>query len=363
MRPTTLTAISDTCAARACAAREVGNRARQPRPASIARAARPVLVAAGLLLLVPTARAGDIPKAATLGPGAELAAGDFAVGGVATCIECHDETEEHPVLSIFKTRHATVSDPSTPFANANACQVCHGPSAAHVEDPNTSLPGVVFGDERPAAAQNAACMQCHAGASRMNWGGSVHESREVSCTACHSLHAEQDAVLRNDLEPLALSQRKTQAEVCFQCHQEQRAEIQRVSSHPIRQGTMTCSDCHNPHGSAGPHSLNQLTLNEQCYECHAEKRGPFLWEHGPVREDCSTCHTPHGSVQNALLSSRQPFLCQECHLGTRHVSTNYNGTGLIANGGVEEKLLGQSCTNCHSEIHGSNHPSGVRWTR
>jgi len=293
---------------------------------------------------------------------APAAAEAYASGGIAACLECHDETEEHPVLSIFKTPHATLADPDAPLASELACQVCHGPSADHVDD-SDKPPGLRFRPDQDAEAQNQACLACHTGGARMNWGGSTHESRQVSCVSCHTIHADQDAVLRNDLQPQTLSQQNTQAGVCFECHQEQRAEIQRVSSHPIRQGTVACSDCHNPHGSAGPHNLTALTVNETCYQCHAEKRGPFLWEHGPVREDCTTCHTPHGSIQPALLTSRMPFLCQECHLGTRHVSTQYAGDGVVSLGGAEDKLLGKSCTNCHVEIHGSNHPSGVRWTR
>ena len=310
------------------------------------------------------ARADETPDVAVESPARERGSSErYAEGGAAACIECHDETEEHPVLSIFKTPHATIADPRAPFGSERACQACHGPSAAHVEDPDEVPPPVRFGADHPAAAQNQACLKCHSGGARMNWAGSVHDAREVSCTSCHVLHTNQDSVLRTDLGPATLARRDTQAQVCFTCHPEQRAEIRRVSSHPIRQGTVACSDCHNPHGSPAEHQLTGLTLNETCYTCHPEKRGPFLFEHTPVREDCSTCHTPHGSTQKALLNSRQPFLCQECHLGTRHVSTNYDGSGVVSRGGSEEKLLGQSCTNCHSEIHGSNHPSGVRWTR
>ena len=79
----------------------------------------------------------------------------------------------------------------------------------------------------------------------------------------------------------------TQPEVCFACHKEQRAQTHRVSTHPIDAGKMACSDCHNPHGSTGPKLLVKNNVNETCYTCHAEKRGPFLWEHGPVIDDCT----------------------------------------------------------------------------
>jgi predicted CXXCH cytochrome family protein len=53
--------------------------------------------------------------------------------------------------------------------------------------------------------------------------------------------------------------------------------------------------------------LLEATVNDTCYQCHAEKRGPFLWEHAPVREDCTNCHSPHGSTQPSLLKARTPW--------------------------------------------------------
>ena len=98
---------------------------------------------------------------------------------------------------------------------------------------------------------------------------------------------------------------------------------------------MACSDCHNPHGSAGPKLLAKNTVNETCYTCHAEKRGPFLWEHQPVNEDCTNCHTPHGSNITPLLKSRPPFLCDECHDGPHNSQAPY-GTAVagLQGGGV-----------------------------
>ena len=131
----------------------------------------------------------------------------------------------------------------------------------------------------------------------MGWEGSKHDLENVPCAACHSVHVREDRVLAKNIDPMRFT-REGQASVCFQCHMEKRAQIQhRVSSHPLREGKINCSDCHNPHGSMGPTNLARPTLNETCYQCHAEKRGPFLWEHPPVREDCSICHEPHGSEQ------------------------------------------------------------------
>ena len=298
--------------------------------------------------------------------------GGYAEGGIETCLECHDEGEKHPVLSILATPHAVLGDPRTPLAQQHTCETCHGPSAAHVDEESTPV-DVVFGKDAPPGPQNEKCLSCHQGGLRMGWAGSKHDLENVPCAACHTVHAREDRVLMKNIDPMKFT-REGQAGVCFQCHLEKRAQIQhRVSSHPIREGKINCSDCHNPHGSMGPTNLARPTLNETCYQCHAEKRGPFLWEHPPVREDCSICHEPHGSNNPTLLKRRMPQLCEECHLASFHPSTGYGGPAFVnppaGNPGASPQLRGDrrvvasSCLNCHSEIHGSNHPSGVRWTR
>jgi DmsE family decaheme c-type cytochrome len=125
---------------------------------------------------------------------------------------------------------------------------------------------------------------------------------------------------------------------------------------------MDCSSCHAVHGAIADRMLNRPTLNETCFQCHAEKRGPFLYEHAPVREDCAACHTPHGSNHPVLLKTRVPQLCQQCHMAVFHPSEVYTGPD-TANGIADIHQLERGCMNCHQEVHGSNHPSGVRWTR
>ena len=82
---------------------------------------------------------------------------------------------------------------------------------------------------------------------------------------------------------------------------------------PLLEGKLSCTDCHNPHGSTTSPLLKADSVNEVCYSCHAEKRGPFLFEHSPVRESCLNCHSPHGSDFEALLNVPRPMLCQQCH--------------------------------------------------
>jgi DmsE family decaheme c-type cytochrome len=278
-----------------------------------------------------------------------------------TCTSCHDETDDFATLSIMKSKHAMVGDSRTPWAD-QACISCHGPSTDHMRSPSKGAdrasPDLVFGTKphsSPAAEQSATCNNCHENRARMHWKGSVHDRQDVSCSSCHNSHTGDDPVLST----------ATEHQVCLTCHTEKRADLHRTSNHPILEGQMGCSDCHNPHGSTGPSNLVGGTVNETCYNCHAEKRGPFLWEHGPVREDCTLCHKPHGSTQQAMLKSRAPWLCQECHMAQQHPSTAYSGSGLpgAATPSGAQQILGKNCLNCHSQIHGSNHPSGVRKTR
>jgi DmsE family decaheme c-type cytochrome len=317
-------------------------------------------VALALALALPAVGQANEPVAGSVTVLSSLPEG-YADATADDCMDCHDETSRWPVLSILATPHAVRGDPRTPLASPRECQACHGKSAAHMDD-QLVPPEIVFGAEAPPGPQNEMCLSCHQGGMRMNWFGSMHELQDLACATCHTVHAIEDPVLVKNINPMVFT-RKGQASVCFQCHKDKRAQMQhRVSSHPLREGKIVCSDCHNPHGSIGPTNLARPTLNETCYQCHAEKRGPFLWEHSPAREDCGICHTPHGSNHPRLLKGRIPQLCQECHMAAYHPSTAYTGPRPLA-GAADFHVVAKGCLNCHSEVHGSNHPSGPRWTR
>jgi DmsE family decaheme c-type cytochrome len=284
--------------------------------------------------------------------------------GAKLCLACHGEGRLQPAHEILFSKMATTADPATPFGEGNHdCEACHGPSKSHLRkaaDGSRPPPPVTFRKDMPADEKDAVCLGCHDNSGRLYWMGSMHDIQETSCVDCHSLHKENDPVLALETQPA----------ICYSCHAEQRAQFLRQSRHPVQAATeasshiglMSCTDCHNPHGSSGEASLVHNTINESCFECHAEKRGPFLWEHQPVSEDCTSCHTPHGSNHAPLLTGRGPWLCQQCHDAWNHPSTAYSGTGIPPVGASPQVLAGQ-CLNCHNQVHGSNHPSGVGLTR
>ena len=278
----------------------------------------------------------------------------------ARCTSCHDEADNPDLLQIGKRRHGALGDKRTP-----TCVNCHGDSDKHVDYKGKDKPPAVdrsFGKKTVTSAEqrNQACLTCHKGGSRMQWVGSQHEANDVVCSSCHSVHTKKD-VARD---------KQTQSEVCFSCHKEQRSETLRTSTHPLHAGGVTCASCHNPHGSSGPKLLVKNTVNETCWSCHAEKRGPFLWEHPSASVDCMNCHVPHGSNQAPLLKARQPFLCTQCHIAGGHSGTairsgNDLGAAVVpgAAAAAAAQMVGKSCANCHTEVHGSNHPSGPRFVR
>jgi len=289
--------------------------------------------------------------------------GDYV--GTDACITCHDDSHQR-----FQ---------ETPMGKAMAhprnaleklgCESCHGPGKSHVDagGGKDTIPVRFSKDSRNSVEeQNSTCLSCHAKGARLFWSGSPHQSRAISCVDCHTVHygsvAEKFAVQRLSSDarytsPLTTNAgvKKQQPELCLDCHQMRRAQLQRSSHTPYREGKVTCTSCHNPHGSPNPSQLVQASVNENCLSCHTERRGPFLWEHPPVMENCANCHEAHGSNNPQLLKVRMPRVCDSCHVTSRHPTQ--------AQPLQSVKNFNRGCTNCHVQIHGSNHPSGNAFLR
>lgn len=274
---------------------------------------------------------------------------------VEACLRCHDEPTVNGVLH---GAHMVKADARTGVAELG-CQNCHGDSLEHMARVGPSAirspPSRVFSGPRasPVEIRNEACLGCHQGGTALHWQGSQHAASDVACSSCHISHQVRDAVLAKDTQP----------QVCFGCHADRRADALKPSHHPVLEGRMACGDCHSAHGSVGPTLLRAATVNDACVGCHDEKRGPFLFEHAPVQEQCTICHTPHGSVQASLLRQRAPYLCQDCHDSSTHNSQPFSASNLPGGAVPGRQLVLRGCLNCHSAIHGSNHPSGVRLSR
>lgn len=217
------------------------------------------------------------------------------------------------------------------------CESCHGPGKAHVEG-GGDVSKIRRFDKISVKEIDTTCLGCHAG-THPNFERSPHAKSGVSCLGCHSVHAPEapERLLKAE-----------QPKLCFQCHSDQKAAFNMPFHHPVNEGAVSCSDCHDVHGTFQANNLRATAdQNAVCTKCHAETRGPFVFEHAPVKaEGCTACHSPHGS-QNARLLNMPSIntLCNQCHSRVANHTVNGMGAG-------SDELT--PCTSCHTYIHGSN---------
>ena len=212
--------------------------------------------------------------------------------GMETCTACHEKQARE-----FKnSTHARINLPDE-YAKGQGCEMCHGPGSLHVDADDSQKKKFIINPKKNPAA-------------------------------------------------------------CFACHLDKKAETQLPYHHPIKEGKMSCSDCHNPHGEeVKPWSSTSLKdINEACFKCHKEQRGPFVWEHEALREGCTTCHKVHGSIHDKMLLVRDSNLCLRCH-----AQSNYPTVG---NRSAHSTSLPQgTCfsAGCHTAVHGSNFDDHLRY--
>ena len=278
--------------------------------------------------------------------------------GMAACLDCHDTM----AATLKQTVHGQLGTYQYPGA-AEGCESCHGPGARHAD---TNDPEDIF---RPSAdmgndgAKN--CLICHKTGHTLDWEFSSHAESDVSCLSCHQMHFNSRKALLSDNEQ----------DVCFACHLETKGKFMLPSHHPLREGFMTCSSCHDVHGDQFQDIADGETGRDACLVCHMEHAGPYIFEHSPVMEDCGICHDVHGSVANNLLHQNEPFICLQCHQPHFHsilegldgdystpdvvstVDPNYEGLSGTSHIDGMKRVMLTKCTQCHQTIHGSDLPS------
>lgn len=257
--------------------------------------------------------------------------------GADTCKTCHED--------IFKglqgTRHWNTVLKTKEGFEGHSCETCHGPGAAHVEDAD---PKKIFSFKTASAKEiNQRCLECHSsGKDHMNFSRSAHSENNLSCLSCHSSHKG----MTNQFLLV-----KAQPTLCYSCHQKVKPQFNMPFHHRVEEGLIQCSDCHNPHGGfIGKQLRSAAARDSVCFTCHADKQGPFVFEHQGVKtEGCESCHSPHGSPNPRLLkTSNLNILCLRCHTASSFSSAS--GTPDFHNQAAQF----QGCTTCHVQIHGSN---------
>ncbi len=296
------------------------------------------------------------------------------------CTDCH---KPHPAISpqasenLKKGIIAGVPRPMF-VPPTQACLQCHEPMKQLVEiaDPHqvggkSGLQCVTCHDPHGKIREETRqelCLNCHRGSPTAAWHSSVHNLQGIKCTDCHDPHPNSHVQATLDIRHTNVRrpQRRPMAandpDTCYKCHPQLVAKTQMPSHHPIFEGKMVCGDCHDPHGQALK-LLKEPITRLICIRCHGEFQGPFVYEHEPASQDCTICHEPHGTVERNLLRQPQTFLCLRCHSGHRTGPTFHDAgapTALlpdIGKWGYLQKAFYTDCTQCHSQVHGSNVPS------
>jgi len=299
---------------------------------------RRMLLLIGAVCLFLSVRAGA--QAQTGGEGARQSAahpasgmpGNAAAGytGSEVCATCHaDEANrfsENPHAKMVYL-HA---------ANGMTCENCHGPGQAHVDSGGDAKKIFSFKAASVSAATEK-CLSCHASA-HPDFERGPHAKANIGCVSCHSVHGSKQETLLKAAQPT----------LCFQCHADIKPQFNMVFHHPVEEGMVKCTDCHDVHGTFQVNNTKVAADQSMiCTKCHADVRGPFVYEHAPVKaETCLACHSPHGS-QNARMLNMPNInvLCNQCHSAV--------GAGAI-HGQGEGSSDSVPCTSCHTYIHGSN---------
>ncbi len=220
------------------------------------------------------------------------------------------------------------------------------------------------------------CAQCHSdqtdhfkSASHAKLALADPKVGSTGCEACHgpgSLHAKAGGGKNNIINP------RKSPEACFACHVDKRGQFSLPSTHPVMAGRVSCVDCHDVHqGNAIKGTGAALeSMNETCTKCHIAQKGPFVFEHGALKEGCVSCHSPHGSVNQKMLVARDANLCLRCHLttpsaltntkpGQFNTSSNPAHTGEAHNSDVQRGTCWSA--GCHEAVHGSNANNHFRY--
>ena len=284
----------------------------------------------GASILCATAMGAAAPKGKTADTQGKAAASSDFVGSE-TCVTCHDEIGK----KFADNPHTKMAEMHG--SNGATCENCHGAGKAHV-DGGGDVTKIFNPAKHSVKEVDEKCLGCHAG-THPNFERAPHDKANVGCISCHSVHASKDK------EQLL---KTSQPALCFQCHSDVKASVSMPFHHPVNEGVVKCSDCHDVHGTFGNNNLRSTADQSMiCTKCHTDVRGPFVYEHAPVKaEGCLACHSPHGS-QNARMLNMPSIntLCNQCH--SRVANATVHGMGA----GSDDM---QPCTSCHTYIHGSN---------
>ncbi len=269
--------------------------------------------------------------------------------GAEECQVCHEDVAGHEVMASYHSN----------------CESCHGGGSLHVDSESID-------DIRNPSSED--CLACHRPGrdTHLQWGFGDHSRAGLICSDCHDPHNKERSYLRLS-RPTPFPDMDTSSQLCVECHSNVGTRFRYPSHHPVAEGAMGCTSCHDPHEDA---RVRPGTQNQLCAECHQSVMGPWIYEHPPATEDCQICHDPHGAVTNDLLVTVQPVVCISCHSVNDEFHHLQIGPGIPFPDNItitedfptdpaqkikpfEPSQRNQAgtylrrCTDCHGAVHGS----------
>ena len=166
------------------------------------------------------------------------------------------------------------------------------------------------------------CFECHVNKKKFKNQAHIHGPVGTGdCTVCHDPHGDK---FKYQLWA------ENRSGICIGCHTDKKDLVKRREgfySHGILQGG-GCKACHDPHASGERFQLIK-PINELCSNCHTRLLGvekghpvgnhPLKGKPDPKRKgrelSCSSCHNPHGSSFRYLLIGDMlgGHVCSKCH--------------------------------------------------
>ena len=201
---------------------------------------------------------------------------------------------------------------------AEECLGCHEAykGSAHSELTCTDCHGEVTKIPHAEKLSKPSCSECHDDRVK-RFSSSVHGLKGIDCKDCHDVHFLNKG-----------AKQRIDATVCVRCHKETCEAY--VNSVHAKKGTISCTECHNPHNIKVYKEQNEKERMAVCSRCHKDYMEKHRWLTNTALHfnylECTTCHSPRSEKSIVFFFARRD--------GQKKVPLTFRDfTGILGTGG------------------------------